>query len=256
MERSSRYNCAQNRFPEIDFNNNSNTQNWNVFFDSGSTDYIFDKANSSDPTQIRFVKGYQFNVPSVPQQDLWQFYCEIGFDFINSGSIGVVLMPNLTTPTSLCGEEEGCSFGVSDRLNFKTINALIGEGNYTLWIFEMVGLSNGELSQCNPFSFKLSITPLQKVESFLTCDAALLPTHFEAPGLVESNSTNKYFLYTEDVLVSSSRNTVHFTIDQRSYFRVWVEGHRLDLDVYLINANSEVIFYSFVRFFLFLFCFF
>jgi hypothetical protein len=205
-----------------------------------------ERTSSDVISEIKFIKGYQFNVPLI-HDDVWEFNCEIGFDFATSGSVGILLMPNSTTPTALCNESQGCSIGASDRLNFKSINSILGAGNYSLWIYDLVGLSNSQLAQCTPFSFKLKIAPLQKIESFLTCNAALLPTNFEAPGLVDSNSTRKYFLYTEEVLVSPSRNTARFTIHEKSYFRIWVEEHRIDLDIYLMNSNNDVLLYSLVK---------
>eukprot|EP01091_Cochliopodium_minus_P008899 TRINITY_DN2090_c0_g1_i1.p1 TRINITY_DN2090_c0_g1~~TRINITY_DN2090_c0_g1_i1.p1 ORF type:complete len:3438 (-),score=854.08 TRINITY_DN2090_c0_g1_i1:40-10353(-) len=247
LERTSQYVCpSQSVYPQIDFELFENTNEWNVKFDGGNTDFIAPRDSSTNTLEVKFLKGYNFTVPSTSEP--WRVSIQMGFNFLTSGSLGLIIIPN-NGDLKLCSKEEGCTIGVDDRLNYNVIKTVLTGGNYTLWIYDTIGEQNATLAPCTPFSFKVDIQKLPQTESFLTCTNSKLPTNLNAPGLMDSTGSSQYFYFQEKVLVSPRFDRMNFVVQNESYFRVWINEHRLDLDVYLLDASQSIIAasYSFLQ---------
>ena len=218
----------------------ANTSEWKVSFDSLTRDYIAPSESSDIQNDVKFLKGYNFTVPSTPS-DQWKFKIELGFDFITSGSLGLIIVPNDGQAPRLCSQEEGCVMGVDDRINFNVIKTVLTQGSYTLWIYDTIGEHNSSLASCLPFSIKVDISKLVPQESFLTCPHSKLPNNLNSPGFMDTSSSGKYYFFNQPVLVSPRIDRVSFQVANTSYFRLWLNEHRLDLDAYLLDSQSNIL---------------
>eukprot|EP01125_Pyxidicula_operculata_P010689 TRINITY_DN351_c0_g3_i1.p1 TRINITY_DN351_c0_g3~~TRINITY_DN351_c0_g3_i1.p1 ORF type:complete len:3455 (-),score=945.65 TRINITY_DN351_c0_g3_i1:93-9641(-) len=122
--------------------------------------------------------------------------------------------------------------------NQHTLLTSLGPGNYSLWI-----LYSGEaldIETCHPISFTLDIQQDQDKENFVSCHADKIPTSLNTPGLLDE----KGFLHYHDRVfldLENQRHTVTFNVKVPSLFRVFVEAHRVDIDVEISNSSGTKI---------------
>eukprot|EP01087_Luapelamoeba_hula_P002906 TRINITY_DN1271_c0_g1_i3.p1 TRINITY_DN1271_c0_g1~~TRINITY_DN1271_c0_g1_i3.p1 ORF type:complete len:3009 (-),score=261.11 TRINITY_DN1271_c0_g1_i3:1901-10927(-) len=257
LERTRQFTCESHEvLPDLDLSSISETTgytyNHSRIFNVNTT---LEVAPGNKARNLRMVRGYNFTLPRVKgSTGLWQITAELGYDFITSGSLGLMLDLNgETVETNLsCANDlashftDGgsgaaqCSIGVGDRLNENILRWVVeSEKLHTLWLYDVYGESDRTLARCMPFSFKLSLQPVTQSENPLTCDAPFLPTSLNVPGLL---SQRGYLNYREHVFIDlkAMEHNIEFSLEKQSNMRVFVEEHRVDIDLRLKQGSHSI----------------
>ena len=210
-----------------------------VIFNSAKQNFHFYIASRSaleedSPSNVELLK---FHVPtSIGRQNLWSFKGTIRTDFLSSGSVGLAVSPaSLGVLTRECIESGDCITGIPFSMNSKSIRELLGPGNYTLWIYDLLEFRDPSLVPCSPFDLEIEILQVDEIEDFVNCVATRLPTNLNAPGLLEDG----YLDFSESVFLDVGQTyDVEFELKTESYFRAFVEEHKVDIDLQLLKREK------------------
>ena len=209
-----------------------------VSFDSAREgfDYSIVSRSSLKEDSPRNVTALEFHLPmDIGRQNLWNFRAQIRADFLTGGSVGLAISHSSGSLLQ-CLESDVCKSGVSDSINSKSILEVLGPGNYTFWIYDLLEFRDPSLVPCSPFTLEMEILQVKEEEDFINCVATRLPTTLNAPGLLEDG----YLDFSESVLfvIGTGTYSVDFELKTESFFRAFVEKHRIDIDIQLAKREN------------------
>lgn len=197
-----------------------------------------------DYNRQTIINSWMIRLPSQISQ-AWDFEASIGAEFIFGGSLALVVIPGIIEkdqiPNNLpCINTGNCTLGYRRRMNEHTVSVtLAAGGEYTLALFDRKGQRSPVTSgKAVPFSMTVSLLPSKTAGTAgVTCNAPLLPDVL--PGYFEE--PKGWFHFNERVYVnlSTPTNKVYIQVKEKSYFRVHVLAHRIDVDLRLFNSSHR-----------------
>ena len=190
---------------------------------------------------IRWIKGWNFTLPLLAgRSGLWSFKANIGYDFLTSGSLGLMISSStIWNPTAKC---DGCTFGLKEVQNHNVLHDLLAYGSYTLWMYERANQKNTTISDCSPYTLEIEITPIDEEENELSCTAPQIPPSLNDPGLIDESGVLDYLEYPFIDLSGGAdkHHYVNFTLTKPSFFRVYILSSGADLDLDLLNSSKKL----------------
>lgn len=114
---------------------------------------------------------------------------------------------------------------------------MLTPGDYVLWIYENTDEKNSSILPCSPFTFSLTISNDGVKEDYLTCQAPDLPRVLSPSMLDEPDG---FLHYSDRVRIDLERGShlTTFSVTVSSFFKVFTEAHRIDIDLKLVNADT------------------
>jgi hypothetical protein len=193
---------------------------------------------------LRFARGWNFELKKpAGKSGLFSFKALLGYDFLTSGSLGLVLVPgNTTTPAYDC---TACNWGSKTVQNHNVLEQVLSPGKYTLWIYDIVDQKNTTISGCSPYQLRVDLTPLTSVENSLSCTAPRVPKTLNDPGYI---SEEGYLQYSENPYIDIAGGSdmgIPFNVTKPSLFRAYLYNPHADLDLELYNSTNGRIASSF-----------
>lgn len=215
--------------------------------------------------EVNYVKSWPFALSDVVSADegprtvtRWTLTATLGYNFLASGQLRLVLTHADDEPTEVCAflsqpiaqrNHAHCIVGQNIGLNQHTISTGLetaNNANYTLWLVEITGrrvqLGPSVLGlQCSPFAMTIDLRPVLDRENFISCDAELLPTSFNEPGMLSAHNHNLH--YKERVLIDTNRKRqrVPFTLHEASIIKVFTASSRVDVDIELKRSDGAIV---------------
>lgn len=196
-----------------------------------------------------FLYALNFSVPSVSNvhNKFWRVKAELGFEFLSSGSMGLLLerQDSLAAPSLACLASRRCSSATLLLPNRKILDVRLAAGDYRIWIYDIPSQRlDDAVPVCVPFSFAMSATHVYEQEDFLGCTHPLLPASFDEPGYMTSDgrlNVNHRFLLS----AGTRGQTITFTLPSGGPTRLFRlktgENTQVDLDVTLRNPAGAII---------------
>jgi len=224
-------------------------------FDSQSTTFYAVPTTPAGQTAI--LASYKLDVVKPPgRAGRWKLQATLGQQFIQSGSLGMMLLP-ATAPATLdqCQRRSDCANGVAVAMNQHSIittllnptSAVNQSGSYMLHIYDN-GYHNSTLFRCLPFTFALSVEHLDEDENPISCSAMSLPKSLNGPGLLDEEGSLQWAnpLWLNP---SSSHDVSKFTLTRPlTLFRAIMAPARVDLDLHLVNVDTGRVFASAMKY--------
>jgi len=204
-----------------------------------------------DTSHIGFAPVYlaHWSIELVPKpgtNPLYDLEATLGYSFLSSGNLRLLVDADVDggdsayPPCEFAEDEEAqCKRGTSLVENYYTIQTKLSAGNYSIWLYELPDRRVGSITNI-PFSLKLFIRQLHGEESFISCPQLLPPPSLNVPGLIDATG---YLHYREETLLDLTRpvQTISFTVPSDFAFRVWIESHRVDIDLILAVRDGKQI---------------
>eukprot|EP01124_Arcella_intermedia_P032932 TRINITY_DN7777_c0_g2_i1.p1 TRINITY_DN7777_c0_g2~~TRINITY_DN7777_c0_g2_i1.p1 ORF type:complete len:3439 (+),score=468.43 TRINITY_DN7777_c0_g2_i1:104-10318(+) len=186
-----------------------------------------------NPT-TNYIHHYDFTLSPKPGTNpTYRFRASIGYDFLSGGFVKIILAPskNGTLPTCQWYTSD-CILGKNLVSNKHTVSTTLGPGSYSLWLVDNVAERYSNITTCTPFSIDLEIVQNNLVENYVSCHAERIPTNLNLPGFIDDTG---FVHFKKDVFIDLSQreHETQFTLRTRSLFRVYVEAHRVDIDLTL-----------------------
>ncbi|KYQ93296.1 hypothetical protein DLAC_05961 [Tieghemostelium lacteum] len=215
--------------------------------ETGTVMNIQDQKPAPNAPGTLFLQSYQIVLPSgLITTDKWGVEITLGTHFLTGGSLGLLIQDQSVAPpvdqTSFaCIYSGNCTIGVHERKGHSTIRTVLTPGTYILWIYDIVSEKDFTVQpNCTPFSLFVNLESAHETETFLNCEADMLPLTFNAPGLLDDQG---YLYYAEDVFLDlvTGTDTVTFTINETSYFRAYIPETRVDVDLQLTNSQHTIV---------------
>jgi len=215
----------------LEFKFDSDQDNNNRFFNIRNP--------SSSKLFVTEIERYSFTLPSLPGKNpLFHFTAALGYDFLTGGTLRLILVPGNTTANQ-CSTRD-CIFGDNLVSNKNALITTMGPGNYSLLIVDNSRRRFQSLDySCNFVSLQIDIKQEKSDENFLSCQEERIPTDLNDPGLLDDTG---FLQFREEVFIdlSQTNHEIKFTLRAKSLFRVFVEAHRVDIDLELRNATSII----------------
>lgn len=245
--RVSHFSCpSQETIPQIDFSNLTPSGfSYDSTNASSSTVFNVQGISSSNIRLVRWLQSYNLTIPDTDQiNSVWSFEAGLSTEFLSGGSIGLVLIERnneTTSPPNLnCVRYGSCSIGQRISWNRYVLLSSVVPGDYTLWLFEKPGEKDSNFTPCIPFSMNVRITEQEQEETLLTCgDVRPLPKVL-LPGY-DSPANSVHF--ADYVLMDGAKNvhSIAFSVSSPSYFRVRTSQPTVDIDLRLINSDTNAL---------------
>eukprot|EP01122_Echinamoeba_exundans_P010756 TRINITY_DN4091_c0_g1_i1.p1 TRINITY_DN4091_c0_g1~~TRINITY_DN4091_c0_g1_i1.p1 ORF type:complete len:1746 (+),score=414.11 TRINITY_DN4091_c0_g1_i1:371-5239(+) len=221
---------------------------------------LSDRHQENNKFEVNFLNSWNFALSDVVSADegprtvsRWTLTATLGYNFLYAGQLRLVLTHSDDEPSEACAflttaiasrGHPHCIVGQNIGLNQHTISTGLETAhgaNYTLWLVELTGrrlqLGPSLLGhQCAPFAMTLDLRPVLDRENFISCDAEMLPTSLNEPGMLSQHS--RFLHYKEKILIDVQRKLqrIPFSIHEASAIKVFTSAGRVDVDIALKRA--------------------
>ena len=188
-----------------------------------------------------------FTVPSVKgSHELYRIDATLEFDFLLSGALGLMLRTvnqsaaTASPPDLHCVQRGECVVAESLLMNQGVLRAVLEPGHYELYVYAMEEEVDRSLLDCLEFAMELHMALEPIKENFLSCSAHPLPAVLN-PSPMAMLKDDVHYADSPLIDLDAPRPTTTFAVlsAEGAFFRVWIDAHRIDIDVRLFHVDDD-----------------